>query len=156
MTKRTYFGVKMDGAIDISESLCSPWRRWAARLLDVHVEAILTIFLFVYGFGLSGLIWIFAIPGFLFDSLCYFMGVWILDSMEYALFGNTLGKFLFGVRIVKASGEKAKPSEYMKRNEWSVWTDSLCGSHFCLSLHRLCNFTKWSKNNRHPTTKGSE
>ncbi len=99
-----------------SSSLCSPWRRWAARLFDAHVEALLTFVLFVYGFGFLGLIWIFAIPGIVFDSLCFFVGVWVLDSAEYALFGNTLGKFLFGVRIVNANGEKATPSEYMKRN----------------------------------------
>ncbi len=47
--------------------------------------------------------------------------VFLLDSFEYALFGHTLGKWLFGVRVNDVDGQPLTASAYFMRNLRVYW-----------------------------------
>lgn len=94
--------------------IVSPWARWAARLLDFWVGAFAAAFLIGYllesmGFdtdGISEVGWmILTIPSGL-----------VLDAFVHHLFGWTLGKWLFAVKIRHRDGGGLKFGEYLKRN----------------------------------------
>lgn len=40
----------------------------------------------------------------------------LIDSFAYAVFGNTFGKFLFGIKVLDSTGEPLKPFDYFARN----------------------------------------
>ena len=47
--------------------------------------------------------------------------IFLLDSLEYALFGNTLGKWLFSVRVFDMDGKPLTAIAYFKRNMRVYW-----------------------------------
>jgi len=94
----------------------SPWARWAARTLDFYASIILAAILLgatlpMIGLdvdGVSEIGWmILAIPpGLALDALCYHF------------FGQTLGKWLFAVKVRHQDGTRLLFPEYLKRNVW--------------------------------------
>lgn len=95
-----------DPKVPISPPLAGRWRRWAARMLDYNLECLLLgvvigILAPITGFSVPESSNLMPSNGseFFFGILCCFF-VFLLDSLIYATFGNTLGKFLFGVKTV--------------------------------------------------------
>ena len=93
------------------DTLVNPWSRWVARyLIDFHFEHIVCIVVLYAAFESSydfrnPVLNIIAIP------LSF-----ILDSAVYAVFGNTLGKWLFGIKHVEKSNLKISAKRYFVRN----------------------------------------
>ena len=104
---------------DESISLAGPWSRLIARTIDMQIETN------IVGFFLALLlrpIYISIPPSvqpYLVPVICAPFG-FILDSIAYALFGNTLGKWLLGIRIVDKKGIVINPDTYSSRN-WRVY-----------------------------------
>lgn len=111
-----------DAASSVEETpqppLAGPWRRWAARLLDYWLINSIIGFLVGCLLALMGYAQIFSEPGWeialgIFVALLTF----ITESLVYAIFGNTLGKWLFGARPVhEFNGEKLSSATYFVRN----------------------------------------
>jgi uncharacterized RDD family membrane protein YckC len=98
--------------------IADPWLRFFARSVDIHIGVLLLGF--VVGF---------LVPS-LFETDAFFTGqlgsvllgclllpfVMVLDSVAYALFGNTLGKWTAGIKVKTVSGGKVSFFTYLKRN----------------------------------------
>ena len=98
-----------------SISLAGPWSRLIARTIDLFIE--MTVASAFFHFVLDCLA--FSIPATLGMIICTPF-CFILDSIVYTLFGNTLGKWLLGVRIVDKKGIVINPDTYFSRN-WKVY-----------------------------------
>lgn len=99
--------------------LAGPWSRWAARFVDIYLVSIIGGFLVIIDGKLLGILAIFfMLLGFMFDSAVY------------AIFKNTLGKWLFDIHILEASGEPISGKRYFYRN-WRVFWD---GFGLCIPL----------------------
>lgn len=92
-----------------------PWRRWAARTIDLHIEFII-VFIIIQILGVS------TNPlGEIFLDLFMFLLAFLLDTCVYAVCGNTLGKWCFGIRAVKNNDQRLTAVEYLKRNLRVYW-----------------------------------
>ena len=132
-------GGRADGRSSLNtEPIAGPWQRLLARSLDYSLESIaftVIIFLLVFflrivsrQFGvtflsddvLSGFLSF--MTGFILrTAFLYSPFVFLLDSLEYALFGNTLGKYLFSVKVFDMDGQPLTPLAYFKRNMRVYW-----------------------------------
>ena len=94
----------------------SPWARWAARTLDLAVSTIfgfivVGIFLAIIGCDIENIS----------DAGAMIMGIpagLLLDALCYQIFGWTLGKWLFAVKVRHHDGFRLTFGEYFKRNCW--------------------------------------
>lgn len=123
------------------------YRRGAARLLDYHLEVICLLIPYI-GCKVHGIATLFGEP--LLDAVIMgaslgFMA-FLLDGIVFSIFGNTLGKFLFGVKVINtARGTLISKEEYFKRN-FLVFIQG-CGLciHLvslimvCIQLRRVCS-----------------
>ncbi len=111
---------------NISSELAGPWRRWAARFIDLTFEAAICSFLFYFVLYLlfdidikhassqqrvTLLIVFWVVDYFLAPASSF-----LLDSAIYGIFKGTFGKWLFGVRVVEETGALPSTCRYFSRN----------------------------------------
>lgn len=96
-------------------SLAGPWRRWAARTLDLACGGIV-VYMVLYKVG--------AYFGFLegldkFNETIYTIAVLplllLLEIVVYELFGTTFGKWAFSLRVCDSGGKAVSSKVYFKR-----------------------------------------
>lgn len=119
----------------------SPWARWAARTIDFNVSALvgalaLGIFLAILGFDFENANEI------LLEYLIAYPAGLALDALCYHLFGQTLGKYLFALRVRRQNGMRLSFGAYLKRNFW-VFVKGLG-----LSIPLVCIITQVVQYNR--------
>lgn len=93
--------------------------RWAARGIDLAIEAtIAACVLIVFGLGdlPDGLLAVISLPLAL-----------LLDTLVCAAFGSTLGKWLFGIRVVRMNSTFLSFREYLIRNARVYWSGLALG-----------------------------
>lgn len=94
----------------LNGTLAKAWTRFGARLIDLNIEqvivAIIALLLNIFPKKLSGT-WQFVI----FLPFCL-----ILDSLANAIFGSTLGKWFFGVKVLKSNHKKTDIKDFLIRN----------------------------------------
>ena len=115
--------------VDTNAPLAGPWERWAARLIDFTWES------FIIGIFI-GLVWDMttvpdAVAGIIFAPFAF-----LLDSAIYAIFGNTLGKWLFGIKHIENSGISLTAGRYFSRNLSVYWG----GYGLAVPIATLCTF----------------
>ena len=92
-----------------------PWTRWVARQIDYLIESSIIIVVFsiigIFGANTQEIVIGIVVGPFVF----------LLDSAVYAVFGNTLGKWLMGIMVIKDNGVKVNGSDYFKRNMRVYW-----------------------------------
>ena len=129
------------------------WRRFFARWLDEAVfflipELILSIICFIIAYAGSGILsypeWYWSWAGILPCAV-------FLETLWYAKFKITPGKFFFGCRVVDRAGNILTPEEYRSRN-WKVyvygqWCGILSAIPWIIQHLRV-----EAKPNRKPTT----
>lgn len=109
----------------------SPWRRWAARILDLNVNG----FVMVYALALVAFMLapyqadqFFSVlegpGGILLDVLVTTFAGSILTGLVIGLTGSSLGKLLFGVRAAKLDGSLIGPMEGIGR-DLTIWVKGL-------------------------------
>ena len=91
------------------------WRRFSARWID----CILGI---AVGHGIFRLMYMckMSTEGALFSVICLIC-YFYFDVVEYLVFGNTLGKRVFGIRICRSSGDEAGRLVYLWRALAMTW-----------------------------------
>lgn len=93
-------------------SLAGPWTRWGARTIDLTIETFVIALLL---FSLEAKKIIDPLPSSLETAIC-FVSAFLIDSFIYAIFRNTIGKWLMGERIINEKMEKITFFEYFMRN----------------------------------------
>ncbi|MGE4563817.1 MAG: RDD family protein [Victivallaceae bacterium] len=101
--------IPLEPAANLTDATpAGPWRRWTARTLDMIINSL--------------------IPGILYDLFCgsginrfaadilFTLLALLLDAAIYAIFGNTPGKRLLGVKIVDGSMRVIDRGTYFRRN----------------------------------------
>ena len=119
-------------AIPPPPPLAGRWRRWAARMLDFTLESIfvgvvVVIALELAGFSLNVSSNLIPSTGseIFFDILiCFF--AFLLDSLVYAIFGNTLGKWLFGVKAVMQLDKSSLTGFYYFTRNMYIYAFAFC------------------------------
>ena len=119
-------------AIPPPPPLAGRWRRWAARMLDFTLESLLVGFVVgivavLGGFSLnvsSNLIPSTGSEIFFGILICFF--AFLLDSLIYAIFGNTLGKWLFGVKAVMLSDKSSLTGFYYLTRNMYIYAFTFC------------------------------
>jgi len=105
--------------------LAGLWRRFFARIFDLWFCSILLVtpclFVLVYYYPNAPLSYIIN-SDFLFP-VCVAFVAFLFDSILYALFGNTPGKALLGIKVVPRTGTPFSFNDYMLRN--GVWVKGL-------------------------------
>ena len=101
--------------------LAGPWPRYWARLFDLGLWLIVTglVGAVLAGLFAPELLDRFAAGGRLQDqvlTLALVPFAMALDALTYALFGNTPGKWLAGLRVSDEQGRKLRPLRYLRRN----------------------------------------
>lgn len=109
----------------------TPWRRLWARGVDVSIYgAIISVFLTPYVLQNGGVI-------IFFDSVIElylaYLVVLLLEPIMIAKFGTTIGKKIFGIRVLDANGEKLT-LEASKKRTYSVFK---IGMGYCIPLYDL-------------------
>ncbi len=119
----TKCGAELQNASALNWQLTGPSKRWASRMVDFVATS------FLWGITLLGL-------GDVGESICdivfnpessiffmlflpiifYSVAHFVMDGLFYKIFGNTLGKWLFGISILEKDGNRISPSRYFKRN----------------------------------------
>jgi len=92
-----------------NQQYAGPWRRWAARCLDYGFEEFIiyifaSLFLNISDYNRF------------FITIIIAPFVFLLDSAIYATFGNTFGKWIFGVKTIECDGSCLKPNRFFIRN----------------------------------------
>lgn len=101
----------------------APWRRWAARSLDLALNGTVMIYAFAFTFFLiapneaNQFFEIFVLPGgiildILFTSI---MGS-ILTGLIIGLTGSSLGKLIFGIKVTRLNGSLIGPIDGIVRD----------------------------------------
>lgn len=102
----------------LDDPIAGPWRRFFARGIDLQIIGLPTSFAIAFvlatihpPFGewiqTKGSEWAFAI--------LLFPVILALETVVFALFGNTLGKALLGVKLRSLAGERLTVSQYIER-----------------------------------------
>ena len=119
-------------AIPPPPPLAGRWRRWAARMFDFNLESFLIGFVIgivaeLGGFSLklsSNLIPSTGSEFFFGILICFF--AFLLDSLIYAIFGNTLGKWLFGVKAVMQLDKSSLTGFYYFTRNMYIYAFAFC------------------------------
>lgn len=123
------------------------WRRFFARIFDVWffmlVVCIPLIFAWAYYAPSSYLS--FMPENELVAGICILFFVFIIDAIAYAIFGNTPGKALLGLRVKKANGGKYLFGEYAIRNLSVWWTGFALGIPLLNFVTMFLQFRKVKK-----------
>lgn len=119
----TYVPSDVPSSAAAAQHSAHPWRRFFARVLDIYL--FLVPLMFFSGFILSSYL-----PGFAEwvqtpESLLPFMWlllpvVMLIEACIYALFGTTVGKTLFGIRVTSDGTARLSAAAYGKRL-WRVY-----------------------------------
>lgn len=97
-----------------------PWLRFWARTLDLLVfETLLNIFLPFE--ALNRIETLFS------QMLLLFISILIIEPVQIYFFGTTLGKWLFGIKLIKKSGAKISYRDALKRS-MLVWAKGYAGN----------------------------
>lgn len=88
------------------------WTRIWARLLDLWLDA----FILDYCLTLTPLGNYLPVHNKLILIMVFTLFTLLLDCAVFAVCGSTLGKFLFGIKMVENSGEPLKGAKYFQRN----------------------------------------
>lgn len=88
--------------------LAGPWRRWTARTFDLIANSLVLGIL--YGLFCRSGINRFA------ANILFTLLALLLDAVIYAIFGNTLGKRLLGIKIVDGAMQVIDRGTYFRRN----------------------------------------
>lgn len=96
-----HFPVQQD--VRLSDSVCHPWARFFAREIDLSLYSILwsAVWMLLLRWDLSS-----TLIGKLFNSYVCFGIMLLIEPLLLHLFGTTLGKFIFGIRVLDESGAK--------------------------------------------------
>ena len=112
----------------IKPELAGPWRRWAARFIDLTFESFVcslilyTFFYLFYDSNSTNTSYSYssdpieAIASWLINYILAPASSFFLDSAIYGIFKGTFGKWLFGVKVIEMAGEKPIASRYFTRN----------------------------------------
>ena len=109
--------------------LAGPWARWAARLIDFTLETL------VCGFILGAIFNFADVP----DAIAGMIAApfaFLLDSAVHAIFGNTLGKWLWGIKHIETNGMGISGGRYFSRNIRVYWG----GYGLGIPIVTLCTF----------------
>lgn len=105
------------------------WRRFFARIFDVWNSLLLICMplLFVWAYY-SPHTYFKAVPqNELVLGMILIFIAFIVDSIIYDCFGNTLGKALLGLKLRKPGNEKYSSGEYLRRNMAAWWAGFAIG-----------------------------
>ena len=122
--------------VGVNIPLAGPWERWAARTTDFLLESLIIGFLpyillgFIFNVNYYDLEKIVIKP--VIECACLgFMGAekgiiivpiaFLLDSVIYAVFGNTRGKKIWGIKTIDCAGEQITGWRYFYRNIRVYW-----------------------------------
>lgn len=132
-----------------STGLKAPWRRWAARLLDIYLNGSVVMFLFgilfyiISPYAANDFFNFLSSPGGrVFDIILTNFASLILGSIMIGLFGSTIGKLIFGIKVVDEKGNKIGIASGWKR-ELSVWVKGMA-----IGIPFVSLFTMWSQKNK--------
>ena len=144
-------GKEVSGISDIDSSTpkALPSYRWSARIFDLFLEGFIVSIPvgFVVGHIListgnddllvkiSNVTW----------GVIYLPFAVMLDSLSYALFGGTLGKWLFGVKVVNIDYSKVSAGDYWHRNWRVYWGGLAMGIPPILLFTQICQYNRVSK-----------
>lgn len=118
--------------VDADAPKPGPWRRLIARQADFIPEFVF-VAIFLAALGISNEM-VFGVAACLLAML--------LDSAVYAICGNTLGKWLMGIRIVTQNGLALPAREYLIRNLRVLW------GGYGLFIPLVSLFTMYTQYNR--------
>jgi uncharacterized RDD family membrane protein YckC len=100
----------------------APWRRWAARLLDLNVNGVVAVFAFFFIFAsiapyeANKIMSLANGPGgVILDSMFTILLGSLLTGLIIGLTGSSLGKVIFGIRVTKLDGALIGPVDAMAR-----------------------------------------
>lgn len=111
----------------IAMPLASRWPRFFARIFDLWWEGLLlaTLTGLVLGRYSAGFVeWIYKPGSSQLLGILLIPFSMVLDAGVYALFGNTPGKSLLGVRVTTLRGQRLNFAQYLARN-FAVWGSGL-------------------------------
>ena len=133
------------GGIDANTPKARPSYRWSARIIDlfletlivgIPIEIIIMILIGTEGYEKA--------PNILFGVIKLPFAI-LLDSLSYVLFGGTLGKWLFGVKVVNEDFSKLSAGDYFRRN-WKVyWGGLAMGIPPFPLFTQICQYNRVSK-----------
>lgn len=133
--------------VGVNIPLAGPWERWAARTTDFLLESFIIGVLFIFLSDFFSLyihdekMLVMSIGGY---AICI-MTKWgiiiaplafLLDSVIYAVFGNTLGKKIWGIKTIDCAGEQITGWRYFYRNIRVYWG----GYGLAFPIIILCTF----------------
>ena len=134
--------------VGVNIPLAGPWERWAARTTDFLLESLIIGVSFIF---LSEIhLHMYHMENMLMTSIvgyaiCFMPTKWgfiiapfvfLLDSVIYAVFGNTLGKKIWGIKTVDYAGEQITGWRYFYRNIRVYWG----GYGLAFPIIILCTF----------------
>jgi hypothetical protein len=106
-----------------SDTDVAPWRRWAARMLDLNVNGVVSAMTFVFIFSLVApyetdrfLRTLDRPGGALLDVAVTMLLGSVLTGLVIGLTGSSLGKVIFGIRVTKLDGSLIGPVGGMARD----------------------------------------
>ena len=133
--------------IGVNIPLAGPWERWAARTMDFLLESLTIGVLFIFLSDFFSLyihdekMLAMSIVGY---AICI-MTKWgiiiaplafLFDSVIYAVFGNTLGKKIWGIKTIDCAGEQITGWRDFYRNIRVYWG----GYGLAFPIIILCTF----------------
>jgi uncharacterized RDD family membrane protein YckC len=100
------------------------WRRFFARIIDLWGLSLPVTYIVAFvlaKFSLSFGLWI-QRPGseYLFGWFLLPL-ILLIEAGVFAMFGNTFGKFLLGIRVMQPDGEPISPRQYLRRQLGLYW-----------------------------------
>lgn len=132
-----------------STKLKAPWRRWAARLLDIYLNGSVMMFIFgtlfyiISPYAANDFFNLISSPGGrILDIILTSFASLILGAFMIGIFGTTIGKLIFGIKIVDGKGKKIGITSGWKR-ELSVWVTGMA-----IGIPLISLFTMWSQKNK--------
>jgi uncharacterized RDD family membrane protein YckC len=128
-------------------NLAAPWQRFWARSLDILIWSTLIGFL-------VGILWpsLFQKGGFFAETGGEQILGWLImpfafgiDAIAFAAFGNTLGKWIAGVKVMGLRGERLGFLAYMRRNGGVYWAGLGTGFPLVSLFTLLSSYNRASK-----------
>ncbi len=118
---------------DVESSAPHPWKRYLARIIDLTICSLLWTLIWVFGFGMipSQGVW-----GPIVDTVMGFLLLLVIEPICLSFVTTTLGKWIFGIRVLHQDGRKLGWGEAFNRTkEVLIWGYGLGIPGF--SLYRL-------------------
>lgn len=133
------------GGVDANTPKARPSYRWSARIFDLTLESlIVSVPVLLTLLALIGEKNYNEIPDAFFNVIILPFSI-LLDSLCYTIFRGTLGKWLFGVKVVNEDFTKISAGGYFHRN-WRVYWGGLAMGIFPIPLFtQICQYRRVSK-----------